>query len=132
LVTLVERLSPRGRVARCRAGSHPFVESAEPDRRVVACIHRLQPRHEVCRDHDHVQCERAHPLVAYPGLERSRDPDHRRARLITFTGRGRAALDVALAALRRSEERLERRIGPRRMRELRRTLAEVSTTTSTC
>ena len=64
-------------------------------------------------------------LVALDYLERTPDPADGRAKLITFTDRGWAAVDTVLAAFRETEDALVTRLGKRRMVELRRTLMEL-------
>ncbi len=58
-------------------------------------------------------------------LQRSPDPSDRRAKIIEFTDKGWAAIEVALGAFRSFEADLESRIGATRLRQLRRTLLEI-------
>jgi DNA-binding MarR family transcriptional regulator len=59
-------------------------------------------------------------------LERSPDPDDRRAVLIRHTRRGRALLVAALEAMADIEAGYERVIGPNRMRALKKALTDIA------
>ncbi len=59
-------------------------------------------------------------------LERRDDPDDLRSRRIHLTRRGRAAVLVIRGAVAEVERDWERRLGPRRMAELRELLREIS------
>ena len=58
-------------------------------------------------------------------LRRRPDPDDRRAKLIVLTPKGRRCIDAAMATISRIEEALEAKLGPRRLRELRRGLEQI-------
>lgn len=59
----------------------------------------------------------------------TRRPDERdkRTKIIELSGRGWAAVRAALAAFEAIEQDLERDLGPRRLKELRRTLEQLTT-----
>jgi len=58
-------------------------------------------------------------------IQRTPDPSDGRAKLIEFTERGWAAVSTALDAFHAIEANLAERIGPARLRQLRRTLLEI-------
>lgn len=58
-------------------------------------------------------------------LQRSPDPLDGRAKLIQFSGRGRRAVGVVLAAFREMEDELTERLGATAMRSLRRSLLRI-------
>jgi DNA-binding MarR family transcriptional regulator len=64
-------------------------------------------------------------LVTMGYLQRSPDPADGRAKLITFTDRGWAAVNTVLASFRDVEASLVARLGERRMHELRRALLQI-------
>jgi len=59
-------------------------------------------------------------------LERTPDPQDRRAKLITFTDRGHAAVVTATAAFADMEAQLTDRLGPRGMAAMRRGLLSMA------
>ncbi len=63
-------------------------------------------------------------------LRRRPDPDDGRAKLIGFTKRGWASVEVALQSFAEIEAELAEDIGPGRMRQLRRTLLDLVVATS--
>ncbi|MEM9175046.1 MAG: MarR family transcriptional regulator [Myxococcota bacterium] len=64
-------------------------------------------------------------LVEQGVLKRTADPDDGRAKRVGFTARGRRALVQGLGVLGAMEGDLAGAIGKRRLRELKRTLAEI-------
>lgn len=58
-------------------------------------------------------------------VERIEDPEDRRASLVRLTARGRAYTKAVRALVRRIEAEWARRVGERRLRELKETLAEL-------
>lgn len=77
----------------------------------VAQVHRV--RQLVGVDHD---------LESLGYLQRTPDPQDRRAKLVQFTARGRAAVDAANRAFGELEASLAGQAGPAETRRLRRTL----------
>ena len=69
-------------------------------------------------------------LEALGYVRRRPDPSDGRAKLIEFTKRGWASVDVALTSFAAIEAELADDIGARRMRELRRTLLDLVVATS--
>jgi len=61
-------------------------------------------------------------LVRLGYLETSPDPDDGRAKLITLTKRGRAAVDAAMSAFETMDDELAAQLGPGVLRSLRRNL----------
>jgi len=58
-------------------------------------------------------------------LQRSADPTDGRSKIIEFTDKGWAAVDVALKALREIETELAQRLGESTVRRLRKTLLDI-------
>ncbi|MEV4899820.1 MarR family transcriptional regulator [Citricoccus sp. NPDC055426] len=66
-------------------------------------------------------------LVAAGYVERVRDPEDGRARLVRLTDRGRDILPVARAEERLVDDEWAAHLGPRRMREMRTALQDLRT-----
>lgn len=66
-------------------------------------------------------------LVAAGYVERVRDPEDGRARLVRLTDRGRDILPVARAEERLIDDEWAAHLGPRRMREMRTALQDLRT-----
>jgi len=70
-------------------------------------------------------------LEALGYVERTQDPTDRRAKLVTFTERGRRANEIGIQAIRETERKWAGLVGTDRVRALRETLERVTRTGQT-